>query len=320
MNTILLFSLAAMFPGQSEQRLVDAPVVDRGGVKAGKPLSQTFRLHNRTTLPLTIDEVAVGCGCLKPRVSRMAIPAGESAELVIDVNTLSQASGPNSWKTVVRYHGDKPGEQELRINATIVREITIEPVALALTLTKEASHTITVTDSRYKPLRVASATCSSKHVKVDLPDARSGANGARIQEIEVKILESFPVGESSETLIIKTDDDEYKHLQVPILVTKKSPDLAIASPAELDLRLAKGQDEVRGVVSITRGRPIGRVESDHAAVKAVYLATTSSGFGAASHLAITIAAGKDDRKGSATVKIHLSDPPQVLVIPVTWGE
>src|SRR4051812_13108231 len=107
MNAIIFFSLTGLIPAQSPSPLqVDHAIFDRGDVKSGVALKQRFELRSHGSVPVTIREVAVGCGCLKPQLSRTEVPPGEAVELIIDVNTLSQPAGANQWKTTVRYvHG-----------------------------------------------------------------------------------------------------------------------------------------------------------------------------------------------------------------------
>ena len=88
-----------------------APSADRGEVRTGPPLAQVFELaHRGDSGTLTITGVEAGCGCLKPTLSREVLRPGETAQLTLIVNTLTQPPGPNVWKVVVRYRVADPGD------------------------------------------------------------------------------------------------------------------------------------------------------------------------------------------------------------------
>lgn len=325
MNTLLLLSLTGFMSAAPMHSLhVREALVDKGEAKAGVPLSHTFILNNRGQSPATITEVNGGCGCLKPLLSRKEIAAGESADLLVEVNTLSQGAGPIAWKISVRYaHGQKEQpiaeELELVLKAAIVREITVEPVALSLSIDKETTHTIALTDRRPKPLTIKGVRCEAKFIKTQLTATGPNSRGERIQQVHVTILENCPAGHHREMLQLLTDDPEYRELRVPIAVTWKAPGEVLASPEQLDLRIATGQHIASGLIRLRDpdGRPvlIDRIEADHTSIRFKWAA----GPGSMATLRLGVELDAKPTSGLGSVKVFVKEPKaQVLVIPVSW--
>src|SRR5262245_1046678 len=113
MASILL--LAAVFGADPSPLAIDPPSVDLGALTANKPLVQVFRLKNTGASPLTVTEVAGGCGCFRQQLSDKVIEPGKSSELTIGINLLTQPEGANAWRAVVRYQTEAgKGERVLQ--------------------------------------------------------------------------------------------------------------------------------------------------------------------------------------------------------------
>lgn len=317
MSTIIISTLFAV---GAEPLLVLPPSVDRGEVKAGAALSQTFRLKNSDATPVSIIEVGGSCGCARPHVSKKELQPGESAELRVDVNTLAVGAGTHAWKVTVRLEHGPPGrraggECEAVVRAKVVREIEVEPVAVFLSIDREASHTITVTDRRPKPLTVTGARCDSKHVKTEVGAKNDGRAG---QTVRVTVLDSCPPGHSAEQVIVTTDDPDYE-LRVPLLVARKAPGQVLATPEQIDLRLAQGQKSASGLVRLRdpEGKPVvvERIEADHPGIRTKWAA----GPGAAATVRLGVELADNRLAGLGSVKITVKEPKaQVLIVPVSW--
>ena len=77
------------------------PTFDAGQAYVGQRLIHKFVVRNSAAEIMTITDVRGSCGCAAPEVSRRKLSPGESAELTVDVNTLSQPAGPVRWNTHV---------------------------------------------------------------------------------------------------------------------------------------------------------------------------------------------------------------------------
>jgi hypothetical protein len=322
MTTLLLSLMLGAAP--AEPLHVEPALAERGEVKAGVPLSQTFTLRNDGATPLTIAGVEGSCGCARPRVAKTLLPPGAAAKLALDVNTLASNAGVNVWKVTIRYeHGPEglraAGEKEVYLKAKVVREVEVEPVSLFMVVEREATHTITVSDRRKTPLTVTAATCSAKHVRTQLTAAGVDAKGRRSQQVRVTILDDCPPGHHADEIVLTTDDPDYRELRVPLQAVRKAPGQVAVTPEQLDLRLAKGQTTASGLVRLRDpdDQPIAveRVEADHPALRTKWAA----GPGPAVTLRLGVEPDPNQPSGLGTVTVHLKSPkPRVIVVPVSW--
>ena len=327
MSTFLLvLTLLGTPPSSAPGPLrANEPICDRGDVKAGARLLQTFVIVNRGARTIEITAVNAGCGCMKPQLSKKKLASGDTAEVVVEINTLSQPSGANVWKTSLRYQyaavdGEiAASELELLIKAKIVREIDVEPIALSFTIDREMTDDMTLIDRRSKPLTITDARCTSKHVKAQVSAISTSGQGQRVQRVHVTVLDSCPPGHFADQIDLITDDEEYRELHIPLTVTRKAPGQVCAAPEQIDIRFAKGQKFASGLVRLRAPdeAPIAieRIEADNAAIRTKWAAAPSG--------IVTVRLGVDvtdaPTSGLGSVKVHIKAPkPQILVIPVTW--
>jgi hypothetical protein len=324
MNALILVLAGALSGNPMDPLQAVETVIDCGEVKAGKPLSRTFALRNRGPTAITIVRINAGCGCLKPRISKEIMAPGETSELSVALNTISQDVGPNLWKVTVCFqYGDgaerASGELELSIKGRIIRELNIEPVALSMAIEREATHTITVTDRRAKPLTITSVKCGSKHVQTRLTAAGVNSQGQRVQQVRVTILDTLPPGHLVEQLVMATDDPEYPDLRIPLMVARRVAGQAVATPEQIDLRLAKGQRAASGLVRLQTPdeKPvvIDRIEADHPDIRFKWVV----GPGSMVTLRLGVELDGQPSSGLGTVKVLLKGPrAQTVLIPVSW--
>jgi hypothetical protein len=301
------------------------PSADRGDVRTGPPLTQGFEItHRGQAGTITITGVAAGCGCLKPAVSRTTLRPGESADLTVTVNTLTQPPGPHAWRTTVRYRveGDGPPhdhELELTLSARLVQEISVTPPGLALSTAGEATQTVTVSDRRANPLTVRSATTTSPHLTAAVGPPGS-ANGVRTQTVVITVRADYPPGQADEGVVLLTTDPGCPELRVPVRVTKRRPGAVSAAPEAAEVRFARGQTEASGLVQLRRPGggelQVERVECDHPAVRAKWPAAA----GPVATVRVVVDRDKaGGRGGKAEVRVLLADPPgETVALPVTW--
>ena len=299
--------------------VADPPVADRGEVRTGPPLVQSFTVTHRGTADvLRITGAEASCGCLKPVVSRTELNPGEQAAVTLTVNTLTQPAGPNTWRATVRYQvGEAEGALDVVVSARLVAEVTVTPPALAFSTAAAAAQTLSVTDRRPTPLTVVSAATTSPHLTATIRPAAT-ADGARTQAVEMAVAAEHPVGRFDETLVLLTDDQACRELRIPVKVVKRPPGGVTATPATLDLRLPRGQGETSRLVQLRSpdGRPVrvAGVDAGHPLVRAKW----SDASGPAATLRLTVAAG-DAPAGTAEVRVRLAEPAgQDVVVPVSW--
>ncbi len=232
MNAILLL-LASVGQTPVPALVCETPTAQLGELKAGAPLTHSFKLiNNSPSQTVALLGVKVSCGCTKHGFDRKKLKPGESATLAVQINTLAQAAGPWSWTAHVEYKtdGTAVGSLQLALTANLVREISITPPGLAISLESgTVTQDVVIEDRRAVPLTIKGVSPSSPHLKALLSaDSRPGQH-----RITITVNDDTPLGEHRETIVLVTGDPLYPELHVPVQVSKKHPAMLKAYPAEL---------------------------------------------------------------------------------------
>ncbi|HKB03121.1 MAG TPA: DUF1573 domain-containing protein [Gemmataceae bacterium] len=321
MTPVLL--LAAVLGADPAPLAIDLPAVDCGELPANKPLVRLFRLKNAGPTALTITDVTGACGCFRHSLAARELAPGESTELTVGINLLTQPEGPNTWRVAVRYKTDASppttGEQLVRLTAKVKKDVSVEPVALLLSAEREISGTFTVIDRRGKPLTVTGVRLGLKGVRAEVkPTADAG--GRRIQKVELTVGEECPTGQHADEVCIDTDDPEYKELRVPLRVIRKAPATGVqVAPGSVTLRFAKDQATASSLVRLKdaddREVVVEKAESDHPAIACKWAA----GPGAMATVRVTVDLEKAMAAGVGVVTVRIKGPAaETVLIPVSW--
>jgi hypothetical protein len=295
-------------------------IVDKGEVKSGLPLSHRFHFINRGSEAVEITDAHPSCGCLAPKLEQRRLQPGESGELLLEVNTLTQPAGLNNWRITLRYKsGGIERELPLYIRALVVTELTVEPPSLAIYTDSAISHEITVIDRRTEPLIVRAVPSSSPHVRTHLGQLRRDGAGHWRRTIQVEVMEDCPEGTHTEMLRICTSDPLYSELKVPFTIVKRARRQVSAAPASVVLSVPAGQPLPSRIVLLSteddREVRIDRIESDHPAIDCRW----AQGPGHQATLKIRVDSNQipGDRLRAA-LHVHLNRPAaETITIPVS---
>jgi Protein of unknown function (DUF1573) len=320
---IPLLLLAATVAADPSPLVIESPNVDLGELTANKPLAHAFRLKNTGPAAITITEVAGVCGCFRHQLATRALKPGQTTDLSVAINLLTQPEGPNTWKMAVRYrtHSDPPatGEQLVQIAAKVRKDVFVEPVALMMSAEKEMTGTLTVIDRRAKPLTVTGVRLGLKDVKADVKPA-ADVGGRRMQKINLTVADTCPPGQYADEVCIDTDDPTCKELRIPLRVVKKAAATGVqAAPASVTLRFAKGQTTASSLVrlrDVADGEVVvDKAESDHPAIACKWAA----GPGTMTTLRVTVDLEQAKAAGVAVVSVRLKGrTAETILIPVSW--
>lgn len=230
---------------------IPQPVADAGDVRSGPQLSHRFSLVNDGPDLVTVTAVQTSCGCLTPRLDRHTLAPGEQGSLLLEVNTLSQPAGPNSWSVHVRCrHGSTEQELTLLLKAQLITEVTVQPAAMTVFVEQALAHEVTVTDLRAKPFTVTRVQSSSPHLAASITQQARDGQGHWIGKVNLELSASFPEGHHAETISIYTDDPAYAELKVPVTIVKRARQRLSALPAQVTLLAAHGQPVPSRIVLI----------------------------------------------------------------------
>jgi Protein of unknown function (DUF1573) len=222
MNAILLLALT-LAPGEGAPLYCAQPVADRGELRGGPAIAQSFEFSNRGAVELEIIHVQPSCGCLAPRITATKLKPGENARLDLTIGTISQPDGDNLWSVRVFYRvGGELKDQfaEWRVKAKLTREVSLEPAALSLRGKPGLTTVLTLTDLREKPLQLVGAYPSSNHLVAEVGEWQRGEKGWNCK-ISVRIGDSCPAGKYDDAIQIISRDADYREMRVPVTVIRK---------------------------------------------------------------------------------------------------
>lgn len=203
---------------------VPEPTIDAGEVRVGPPLVRRFTFT--AAEPLTVTEVRSSCGCMVPTLSKREYQPGDRGELRVEVNTLSQPTGPHRWAFNVAYRcGEKVREQTFELTAKLWQEVEVVPAALAFRGSDPPPAIVSVTDRRPKPLRVTGVAASSPGLHAEVVQAG----------VRVSVAAACPDGRHAETVTLTTDDADYPTIKLPVTVFREPKRSVTATPARATL-------------------------------------------------------------------------------------
>jgi hypothetical protein len=216
--------------------------VNVGEVRCGAPLAHRFLFVNRGTTDVEITDVRTTCGCLTPTLGKKTLHPGEEGSLVLEVNTLTQASGPQDWSVQLCYRTDgQDREVRLQLVGKLVEEIRVEPPTLALYADQAMEQAVTVVDTRAEALSVKSVSVTSPSLQAAIGKSVKKVNGEWRIPIRVTFDPRAITDRTQETLIIFTDDPVYPELKVRITLVKEQHKQVTLSPGLVDIRVPAGQ-------------------------------------------------------------------------------
>jgi hypothetical protein len=316
--------LAFFLPAASRADVhCEQPAVETGEVRSGTTLSHRFALVNDSKETVEILDVSTSCGCLTPRVDRRVLAPGARGNVLVEINTLTQAAGRQSWRATVRYReGQEEHELPLQLVATIVTEVSVSPPTLVLYTTTGIGHELTLTDRRATPMSVTAVQPSSPHLRTRLGEWRRNDEGHSVRTLALEVLPEFPEGRHEEVIQIFTSDPEYRELKIPVTIVKRKRQTVSASPDSVSLTTAAGEPIPARIVFLRSSEDqevvVQKVESDSQAVTC----QTAAGPGKRATVKIQIdraKVGGDELE--ATIRVVLRQPAgQVVTIPVSWSQ
>jgi Protein of unknown function (DUF1573) len=307
----LAFAMLLVCPAfASAQLRFTQPIANLGELRGGPVYPHRFEFVNDSAQPIEITDFRLGCGCLQPVLDKRIYRPGEKGTLLFNLRTIGQPNGARTWQAHVQYRlGDKLGEVDLILGATIRNEVTVEPSIVAMTVETTLTQEITITDHRSTPLKIANVLASSPGIRV-----ATQALGNGVTKVTLEVSRSaLTAARQEETLNIYTDDPDYRHLQVPITLMRASrPDVS-ATPDRIEIS-GSGSQLVRLRASGDNAVRIEKADVDHAALKC----TWASGPGADATLKISVdGALLTTPRALGSVRVRLLEPAaQTLTITV----
>ena len=232
--------------------------------------------------------------------------------------TLTQPDGDNLWALRLFYRVDgaeAAAAVDVRVKATLIREVGVTPAALRLIGGPNLSHEITLTDRRATPLEIIAVRSAAGRIAAE-NGAWAKVDGVWMRKIRVRMAADCPAGRFEETLVIYGRDPDYRELRVTVNGERRDPRRYQLEPAEVALTVTPGKLVPTAIVLLRErdGQPveIDRVESDDPALQCRF----AEGANPTASIRIDVAPDRTPAR-SSNLTIHVRTPvPQKVVVRV----
>lgn len=303
---LLLLTLTPCLP--AELRFVKR-TYGLGEVPGGPICEAHFDFENIGSTTIEILGVRRDCGCLEPMLSQKTLRPGQTGALGLRVRTLGQPAGQRNWSAWVRYReGEQIEEVRVTLLATIRNDVAVQPAALALHVENQLRQEITVTDRRPRALHLNAARASSAAVQATIVPEGNGVTRVLL-DVSGRALQP---GRHDLTLILYTDDPQYRELQVPITVTRGGDGLVTATPRAVQVRSAGVSSQLVRLRGGTQQLIVESATCDDPAIGCTWANAPDSGV--VLKIRVDAVALRERR---ADVRVQLGGAaPQTLTIPV----
>lgn len=203
-------------------------MVNLGEVPVQRSHAAAFSFTNRGDQAIKLRRLETSCGCLTQQFEQEIVSPGENGRFRLWIQTASQSPG-NKQYTCQAIYGpvDDPG---IEYKADLVFRITLPEQSVvvspkAMIFHQPNSHvterSVDVTDLRFTRLRVLEAKCQSQLLAVSVLPVSELTTTERNEGVvgRIKVLVgAVPPGTHNAVIQIRTDDEEFDLLTVPILI------------------------------------------------------------------------------------------------------
>jgi hypothetical protein len=217
-----------------------------------------FDFVNRSDSTVEILELRPSCNCLSPTLlggQKMYGP-NQAGRFYAQVETASEPAGPQDYLVEMDY-ADATGRTYtealiFRVTLPDLKVTVNPPEVLFYQLAGEAgSQTIHITDHRDRPLQVTEVVCESPLASFVIGETVVDEHGRSTTPVQINIPEGIPPMREITWVSIRTTDEEFSELRVPMLIQGplESQEIVPASsavPAPLQLDVEETPDDDAG--------------------------------------------------------------------------
>ncbi len=248
---------------------------DLGLVHAGKPCSHSFSIKNLGKEVIQILEARPSCGCIHKPIIKSTLLPNESFSLAIEIHTLTKPPGQHSFAITLHYlEANQAKELILTVKADIKVEVEITPAASVIYTDRDHTHTLTIKDTRAKPLKIIAAETSNPNIDVQVSEPTINTNNESVQLITLHIKDSLNVNKHELWVVLTSDDPTYREMKVPLTVIKRDGKQTTASPGKLFLDSNLGTPIAAKIIRLTKSGPdavmVQKVETSHPAFQCTW--------------------------------------------------
>ncbi|MEZ6055233.1 MAG: DUF1573 domain-containing protein [Planctomycetaceae bacterium] len=186
-----------------------------------------FDFRNNGRSPLTIQEIKPSCGCLKWHLhqDQQTFAPGEPGRLTVRLMTANEDPGPHGYSVDITWNDGEEHVSTVIFRATLPeRKLVLAPHELIFMQMHGAAdeRTIHVTDYRTKSaestLELLEVASTSSDVTAEILPMEIDEAGHRRIPIRVEVPAEVTPGRQLASLRIKTNDDVFPILGLPVLI------------------------------------------------------------------------------------------------------
>ena len=243
MTAVLLSWIVALsaVTGQATDLAFTESTANAGAVYTGVPLTHRFEFQNVSASAIRITGVHTHCGCTTSKLTQLIYQPGEQGVLDLDVQTLTQPAGPQSFSAHVEFEVQGvQKEMEIVLKADLICELAIDPAKLVVPADHVDQHPFTLRETRPASLQIVEARTSIPHVTVHMSDPKRDENGGWMRSLHLVAGPELAAGTHEGRLDLYTTDPKYGHLQAPFVLVKQSADQVSFSPREVEISAPAG--------------------------------------------------------------------------------
>jgi hypothetical protein len=203
-------------------------MVNLGDVQALRSHDATFSFTNHGDEAMELRRLETSCGCLTQQFEQRIIEPGQFGRFKLWVQSASQSPGSKQY-TCQAFYGPA-NDPSVEYKADLVFRITLPEQSVVVTPkaiifhqlnSQVTEHSLEVTDLRFKRLRVVEASSPSPLLSVRVVPSFELTTTEREEGVVARInvaVGAVPPGRHNAVVQIKTDDEEFDVLAIPVLI------------------------------------------------------------------------------------------------------
>jgi Protein of unknown function (DUF1573) len=239
------------------ERAHDFGPVPRGGV-----VRHPFVLTNRLTVPITILNLRVSCGCTSGTASASVVPPGKTAIVEAQMDTRNFVGRKSTTLFVSLMAGNQESEIGLGVSSLILSDVVLNPgvVDFGLVNRGQTPSQVIAIDRIGKPdWQIVKLTSACKVINAKLQETQR-QNGTVSYQLNVSLKPDATAGVIRDEIRLVTNDPETPSIPVPIGAQIRGE--LSATPTSLALGNVTSAAGVQGKYVVRASKPfvISKVE------------------------------------------------------------
>jgi hypothetical protein len=191
---------------------------DFGPVPRGGVVRHPFVLTNRLTVPITILNLRVSCGCTSGTASASVVPPGKSAIIEAQMDTRNFVGRKSTTLFVSVMAGNQESEIGLGVSSMILSDVVLNPGVVDFGLVsrgQSASQTLSIDRIGRPDWKVVKLTSACKAINATLQETRR-QDGAVGYQLNVSLKPDAAAGVIRDEIRLVTNDPETPSIPVPV--------------------------------------------------------------------------------------------------------